>query len=102
MPAQSDRDLISAAAQGQVAAFATLVGRYRDVRTRFAIRMLGDYDTADEAVQAAFVRGFQSIGRCKDPAQFENWLFRIIINECRARALRFARSRSCAVRGVSR
>jgi len=90
MPAQSDRDLISAAAQGQVAAFATLIGRYRDVRTRFAMRMLGDYDTADEALQAAFVRGFQSIGRCKDPAQFENWLFRIIINECRARALRRA------------
>ena len=90
MPAQSDRDLIAAAAQGQVAAFATLVGRYRDVRTRFAIRMLGDYDSADEALQAGFVRAFQSIGRCKDPSQFENWLFRIVVNECRARALRRA------------
>jgi len=90
MPAQSDRDLIAAAAQGQVAAFATLVGRYRDVRTRFAMRMLGDYDSADEALQAGFVRAFQSIGRCKDPSQFENWLFRIVVNECRARALRRA------------
>lgn len=90
MPAQSDRDLIAASAQGQVAAFATLVGRYRDVRTRFAMRMLGDYDSADEALQAGFVRAFQSIGRCKDPSQFENWLFRIVVNECRARALRRA------------
>jgi RNA polymerase sigma-70 factor (ECF subfamily) len=90
MPAQSDRDLISAATQGQVAAFATLIGRYRDVRTRFAIRMLGDYESADEALHAAFVRAFQSIGRCKDPDQFEDWLFRIVINECRARALRRA------------
>src|SRR5919109_287442 len=46
----SDRDLVAAAAKGQVAAFATLVGRYRDVHTRYAIRMLGGYDAADEAL----------------------------------------------------
>ena len=84
----SDRELIAAASQGQVGPFSTLVSRYRDVRTRFAIRMLGDYDAADEALQAAFVRAFQSISRCKEPEQFEDWLFRIVINECRARALR--------------
>ena len=50
MPAQSDRDLISAATQGQVAAFATLIGRYRDVRTRFAIRMLGVHFGIDAPV----------------------------------------------------
>jgi RNA polymerase sigma-70 factor, ECF subfamily len=84
----SDRELIAAASQGQVGPFSTLVSRYRDVRTRFAMRMLGDYDAADEALQTAFVRAFQSISRCKEPAQFEDWLFRIVINECRARALR--------------
>jgi len=86
----SDRELIAAASQGQVGPFSTLVSRYRDVRTRFAMRMLGDYDVADEALQAAFVRAFQSISRCKEPEQFEDWLFRIVINECRARALRQA------------
>ena len=90
MSSPSDRELIAAAAQGQAAAFASLVGRYRDVRTRFAMRMLGDYDSADEALQAAFVRAFQSISRCKTPETFETWLFRIVINECRARALRRA------------
>jgi RNA polymerase sigma-70 factor (ECF subfamily) len=90
MSSPSDRDLIAAAAKGQAAAFATLLGRYRDAKTRFAIRMIGDYDSADEALQAAFVRAFQSIARCKTPEQFEDWLFRIVINECRARALRRA------------
>ena len=85
-----DRALIAAAAQGKVAAFASLVGRYRDARTRFAMRMLGDYDAADEALQAAFVRAFQSISRYREPEQFEDWLFRIVVNECRARALRQA------------
>src|SRR5437868_3384381 len=90
MPPNSDRDLVTAAAKGQVAAFATLVGRYRDVHTRYAIRMLGAYDAADEALQTAFVRGFQSLARAKEPDQFSDWLFRIVINECRARALRRA------------
>jgi RNA polymerase sigma-70 factor (ECF subfamily) len=90
MSPHSDRELIAAAAQGQVAAFATLVGRYRDMRTRFAIRMLGSYRAADEALQAAFVRAFQSIVRYKEPEPFADWLFRIVINECRARALRSA------------
>jgi RNA polymerase sigma-70 factor (ECF subfamily) len=84
----TDRELIAAASKGQVAAFVSLIDRYRDVRTRFAMRMLGDYDTADDALQAAFVRAFQTIGRYRDADRFEEWLFRIIINECRARALR--------------
>lgn len=88
MSSPSDRELIAAAAKGQAAAFATLLSRYRDAKTRFAIRMLGDYDSADEALQVAFIRAFQSIGRCKAPEQFESWLFRIVITECRARALR--------------
>src|SRR5690349_8153745 len=86
----SDRELIAAAAKGQVGAFATLVGRYRDVRTRFAIRMLGSYEAADEALQAAFARAFRTIVRFKEPETFADWLFRIVINECRARALRRA------------
>jgi RNA polymerase sigma factor (sigma-70 family) len=88
MSALSDRDLIAAAVRGEVGAFATLASRYRDVHTRFAIRMLGGYDAADEALQAAFVRASQTLNRCKAPDQFADWLFRLVINECRARALR--------------
>lgn len=90
MTLPTDRELIAAASKGEIAAFATLIGRYRDVRTRYALRMLGDYDAADEALQAAFVRAFQSISRYREPEQFESWLFRIVVNECRARALRTA------------
>jgi RNA polymerase sigma factor (sigma-70 family) len=54
------------------------------------MRMLGDYEAADEALQTAFVRAFQTIGRYKEPEAFDEWLFRIVVNECRARALRRA------------
>ena len=88
MPPTSDRDLIAAVIGGQIDAFATLVGRYRDVRTRYAIRMLGSYASADDALQAAFVRAFRSLAKCKEPDRFGDWLFRMIINECRSCAMR--------------
>lgn len=88
MSALSDRDLIASAQRGEAGAFATLVGRHRDAYTRFAVRMLGGADAADEALQTAFVRAYQSVGRCKEPEQFADWLFRFVIHECRARALR--------------
>lgn len=88
MSALSDRDLIAKALGGEVGAFATLVSRYRDVYTRFAVRMLAGYDPADEAIQAAFVRAFQSLNRCKEPDQLSDWLYRLVVAECRARALR--------------
>lgn len=88
MSALSDKDLITAGARGEVGAFATLLERYRDVHTRFAVRMLGGYELADDALQTAFVRAFQSLNRCKETDQFGDWLFRLVISECRARALR--------------
>jgi RNA polymerase sigma factor (sigma-70 family) len=50
--------------------------------------MLGGHDAADEALQTAFVRAFQSLNRWKETDQFSDWLFRLVISECRARALR--------------
>src|SRR5437867_2885430 len=84
----SDRELIAAVLRGQVDAFATLLGRYRDLNTRFAVRMLGSYTAADDALQAAFVRAFQTLARCKEPDRFGDWLFAIVMNECRSRAMR--------------
>ena len=88
MPPVSDRDLIAAVLRGQIDAFATILGRYRDVYTRFAMRMLGTSAAADDALQSAFVRAFRSLNRCKEPDEFGDWFFRIVIDECRARAMR--------------
>ena len=88
MPPIPDRDLIAAVLRGQVDAFASLLGRHRDTHTRFAIRMLGGYASADDALQAAFLRAFRSLKRCEDPDQFDAWLARIVINEVRAFAMR--------------
>ena len=84
----SDRDLIEAVRRGQIDAFATLIGRYRDLHTRYAIRMLGGYQAADDALQSAFSRACRTLARCKDPDQFGDWLSRIVVNEVRSCAMR--------------
>lgn len=73
---------------GDVGAYAVLVGRHRDRLYRFAVRMLGSREEAEEAVQDAFVRAFRSLRHCRDPERFEGWLFRILANRCRTRGRR--------------
>ena len=73
---------------GDIEAYATLVARHRERLYRFAARMLGNHEEAEEAVQDAFVRAFRSLRGCQDPDRFDGWLFRILANRCRTRGRR--------------
>lgn len=86
-----DADLIAAVVGGDVDAFATLVRRYRDLCFRFALRILGNRDDAEDALQEAFVRAFRGLAGCRERDRFGAWLYIIVVNECRTRATRGAR-----------
>jgi len=88
---RSDAEVVAAVLAGDASAFAILLGRYRDSYTRFAVRMLGDREDADDALQSAFVRAYRNLATCEDPSRFGAWLHRIAINECRTLATRRAR-----------
>jgi RNA polymerase sigma-70 factor, ECF subfamily len=79
----ADAELVAAVLGGDIDAFGTLAHRYGDSFARYAAQMLGDRDEADEALQAAFIRAYRSIGSCRDPERFAAWLHRIVVNECR-------------------
>jgi RNA polymerase sigma-70 factor (ECF subfamily) len=68
---------------GQPDEYAVLVRRYKDVLYRYAERMMGRPDDAEDIVQQAFVKGFQSLDRCRDPEKVGGWLFRIAVNLCK-------------------
>jgi RNA polymerase sigma-70 factor (ECF subfamily) len=94
----TDAELVRRVLAGEVEAYAVLVARYRDRFGRFAARMLGSEEDAEEALQDAFVRAYESLARCDDPARFAPWFFQILVNRCRtrgaqlgARARRFVR-----------
>ena len=88
MDGLSDAELVYATRRGEQRAFAELVRRYRDRHARFATRLLGDADEAEDVLQSVFVRAYRHIDRCDDPARFGAWLHRIVVNECRTFATR--------------
>jgi RNA polymerase sigma-70 factor (ECF subfamily) len=87
----SDAVLVRAVLAGDVEAYAGLVARHRDRLGRFALHMLGNREDAEEALQDAFVRAFRALRQCEDPARFDAWLFRILVNRCRTLGGRRAR-----------
>ena len=69
---------------GDRQAFAQLVDVMYPRSLRFALHMVGNREDAEEAVQDAFVRVWHNLGRFRDDARFEPWLFRILANRCRS------------------
>lgn len=82
-PTDTDARVVAAVLGGDVDAFALLVRRYRDTYARYAVRMLGSTEDADDVLQSAFVRAYRNLAKCQDPARFGAWLYQIVINECR-------------------
>ena len=91
----TDAAIVARIMGGDVDAYALLVTRYRPRLSRYALRMLGNREDAQEALQDAFIRAYRAIGRCDDPERFGSWLFSILVNRCRttgARSTRRART----------
>jgi RNA polymerase sigma-70 factor (ECF subfamily) len=91
MEQSKDAAAVAAVLAGNVDAFAVIIDRYRDAFTRYAVRMLGSREDADDALQSAFVRAFRHLDRCRNPDRLGAWLYQIVINECRTLAVRRGR-----------
>jgi RNA polymerase sigma-70 factor (ECF subfamily) len=100
LPIQDDSDaaVVARVLAGDSRAYAVLVARYRVQCARFAVRMLGSREDAEEALQDAFVRAYRSLAKCDDPERFGSWLFRILANRCRTTGSRRGRREKTFVR----
>jgi RNA polymerase sigma-70 factor (ECF subfamily) len=78
----SDGDVVRAVLRGATDRYGELVERYRDRYARYAARMLGSADAAEDAVQDAFIRAFDQLGQCREPDNFVGWFFLILRNRC--------------------
>lgn len=88
-PALADGDIVAQVLAGDVESYRVLVERYRNEFGRYAVALVGDSDSADDALQEAFIRAYQSLHSCRDPQRFKHWFFRILTNQCHnARARR--------------
>ena len=79
----TDRAIIQQVLAGDVEAFSRLVDRHYDRCARIAMRILGNREDAEEAIQDAFLRAFRALASYEDRERFSAWLSRILINQCR-------------------
>lgn len=70
-----------------------IVRTYEGPGLRIAVGMLGSTDEAQDALQEAFVRAWQSLHRFDLERPFGPWFFRILRNQCQD-MIRSRRSRS--------
>ena len=84
----TDAMLVRRVLDGDTAAFTTLVDRHAAACTRFATRMLGNREDAEDATQETFLRAYRSLARYEERQAFRTWLFQILINRCRTAAVR--------------
>lgn len=78
----TDGDVVRAVLAGDTERYAELVARYRDRYARYAARILGSADDAEDAVQDAWVRAYDQLSQCREPDKFIGWFFLILRNRC--------------------
>ena len=84
----TDAEVVHRVLAGEVDAYQILVDRYYDRYARYAVRMVGNREDAEEALQDAFLRAYHALGRYEERERFGGWLLRIVVNECRSAATR--------------
>ena len=72
-------------AAGREAAFLALANEHLDRAYRLARAILRDPAEAQDATHDAFVQAWRKWETLRDPARFEQWFDRILVNTCRNR-----------------
>jgi RNA polymerase sigma-70 factor (ECF subfamily) len=75
--------LVGRALAGDRAAFQVLIERRLERAYRTARAIVGNEPDARDATQEAFLRAWRERRQLRDPARFDAWLGRILVNSCR-------------------
>lgn len=80
--ARADLLLVDAARNGDQAAFATLMERYRESIYYMMMKMVRNTDDADDLTIEAFGKAFSRLDQYSPSFAFSTWLFKIASNNC--------------------
>ena len=83
-----EHELVQRAQGGDEAAFSELAYAIGDRLFTVAQRILRDIDLAEDATQQAIVTVWRELPGLRDPARFEAWAYRILVNACYAESRR--------------
>lgn len=87
----ADDELVTQVLAGQEDAFAALVCRYQNPLLRLARHFVRDSQTAEDVVQDTWMGFLRGIERFEGRSTFKTWLYRVLANRARTRAVREAR-----------
>ncbi|MCD6520092.1 MAG: sigma-70 family RNA polymerase sigma factor [Anaerolineae bacterium] len=76
----TERELIQAAAAGNMGAFAQLVQTYRARVLRTAYGLLGSLEEAEDVAQEVFIKVWKGLPNYRPSGSLANWLYRITVN----------------------
>jgi RNA polymerase sigma-70 factor (ECF subfamily) len=81
-PAEDDRVLAREALRGDRRAFDRLVERYLDRTLRICLRVVGNVEDAEDAVQETFARAFERLTSFAGKSTFGTWVTSIALRLC--------------------
>jgi RNA polymerase sigma-70 factor, ECF subfamily len=87
-----DEHLVALLRTGDESAFAALVDRYHASMLRLAVLYVRDHPVAEEVVQEAWLGVLRGLERFEMRASLKTWIFRIVVNRAKTRAMREHRS----------
>ena len=74
---RTDAELVNAVLDGEKQAFTVLVKRYERPVRAVALNVLGDYHSAADVSQDAFVKAYEQLAGLRKPEAFGPWLMKI-------------------------
>src|SRR4051812_24034380 len=83
----TDDELARRALEGDGRAYTALVDRHAGVCLRFATRMLGSVEDAEDVVQDSLYRAYRALASYDRTTAFRTWLIAILVNRCRSAML---------------
>jgi RNA polymerase sigma-70 factor, ECF subfamily len=91
-PTGEERGLVAALKEGEESAFAKLVDEYGASLLRVARTYVGSRAVAEDVVQEAWVGVLKGIDRFEGRSSLKTWIFKILTNTAKTRAVREART----------
>ena len=77
----SDLDLVSECLGGNSRAFGTLIDRYQMTVFNTALKMVNDYNDAQDIAQTVFAKAYEKLDTFNPTYKFFSWIYRMVVNE---------------------
>jgi RNA polymerase sigma factor (sigma-70 family) len=77
---KTDDEVINDIRAGNIAAYAMLLDKYKNMVFTLAFNILLNKEDAEELAQDVFVKAFKGLDLFKSKSLFSTWLYRIVIN----------------------